>query len=72
MRAQKDVDTIGHWKRFHDEIGTVLGCEFREVSVTLAAAKKLVERQRKIAELTDDLDKSGDEIVGEIREILNL
>ena len=71
MRAQRDIETIGHWKKFHDEIGTVLGCKVREVNVTLASAKELVARHRKIAELTDDLDKSGDEIVGEIREILN-
>ena len=72
MRSQNDIDTIEHWKKFHDEMGTILGCKVREVNVTLEAAKALVARQRKIAELTEDLDKSGDEIVGEICEILNL
>lgn len=40
-------DIVKHWKTFHEEIGTILGCEYREVNVTLEAAKELVLRVKK-------------------------
>ena len=66
------ASVVAHWKKFHDDIGTVLGCKVREVNATLAAAKQMVHERQKIVELVDDLDKSGDEIIAEIRYVLNL
>ena len=83
MRSQKDIEAIRDWKDFHDKIATLLGCKYREVNTTIEAAKELIaeirllkdqrrELRQRIDEITGDLDRSGDQVVADIRELLNL
>jgi hypothetical protein len=49
LKADHDfsVEAIEQWKTWHRKLADVLGLSFVEVSVTLAAVRRLVDEQRK-------------------------